>query len=165
MDETALLQTIVNSPQEDTPRLMYADWLDEHRTESDLARATAEFVRLSCRVGNTSCRMPGPVYKWISLHWMRLVPSVVALHHRLDSKINYMFWPRGRWIKTVFRLVSDSNSAARKQYYSTHIEFEFWKGFVRSTHMYSSWGWGKIKPLLLKDQPILNLYNNPEDVA
>jgi uncharacterized protein (TIGR02996 family) len=43
-DEPALLAAILADPDEDTPRLAYADWLDEHgRPER------AEFIRLQCR--------------------------------------------------------------------------------------------------------------------
>jgi len=44
-DEQALLAAIRNNPEEDTPRLMYADWLDEHAT-SEAQRAHAEFIRV-----------------------------------------------------------------------------------------------------------------------
>src|SRR6266542_126090 len=44
-DEAALLHAIGEHPDEDTPRLVYADWLDEHgTTEADCARA--EFIRV-----------------------------------------------------------------------------------------------------------------------
>ncbi|AWM40884.1 hypothetical protein GobsT_05560 [Gemmata obscuriglobus] len=42
-DEDALLAAIGAQPDEDTPRLVYADWLDEH----DRAER-AEFIRLQC---------------------------------------------------------------------------------------------------------------------
>jgi uncharacterized protein (TIGR02996 family) len=42
-DEAALLRTICESPDDDLPRLVYADWLDEH------GRADrAEFIRVQC---------------------------------------------------------------------------------------------------------------------
>lgn len=44
-DETALLAAISEHPEEDTPRLVYADWLDEH----DLP-VRAEFIRLQCEL-------------------------------------------------------------------------------------------------------------------
>ncbi|MBM3981374.1 MAG: TIGR02996 domain-containing protein [Planctomycetes bacterium] len=44
-DRDALLAAILANPDEDTPRLMYADWLDEH---GDPARA--EFVRVQCEL-------------------------------------------------------------------------------------------------------------------
>ncbi|WP_171470085.1 TIGR02996 domain-containing protein [Frigoriglobus tundricola] len=43
-DGEALLSVILAQPDEDVPRLVYADWLDENGTESD--RARAEFVRV-----------------------------------------------------------------------------------------------------------------------
>jgi uncharacterized protein (TIGR02996 family) len=47
-DEKALLAAILANPDEDTPRLAYADWLQEHGDESGLARA--EFIRLQCEL-------------------------------------------------------------------------------------------------------------------
>src|SRR3954467_15788293 len=42
-DEAALLAAILMHPDEDTPRLMYADWLDEHGQPE-----RAEFIRIQC---------------------------------------------------------------------------------------------------------------------
>ncbi|WP_439621579.1 TIGR02996 domain-containing protein [Gemmata sp.] len=42
-DGAALLRAICDAPEEDTPRLAYADWLDEQGGESNVARA--EFIR------------------------------------------------------------------------------------------------------------------------
>lgn len=52
-DERALLAAICAHPEEDTPRLMYADWLDEHaatlkKTERASAQARAELIRVQC---------------------------------------------------------------------------------------------------------------------
>jgi uncharacterized protein (TIGR02996 family) len=44
-DEQALLETIAANPQDDLPRLVYADWLEEH----DRA-IRAEFIRLECDI-------------------------------------------------------------------------------------------------------------------
>ncbi|HSQ54623.1 MAG TPA: TIGR02996 domain-containing protein [Gemmata sp.] len=43
--EEALLATIAAEPEEDTPRLVYADWLDEHDRH-----AQAEFIRVQIQV-------------------------------------------------------------------------------------------------------------------
>src|SRR6516162_11053942 len=43
-DEKALLAAIWAHPQEDTPRLAYADWLQETGMEANVARG--EFIRL-----------------------------------------------------------------------------------------------------------------------
>jgi uncharacterized protein (TIGR02996 family) len=54
---TGLLAAILDAPEEDTPRLIYADWLDEH---GDPARA--EFVRVQCALagGCLSCHCDAP---------------------------------------------------------------------------------------------------------
>lgn len=49
-DETALLCAICRHPDEDTPRLVYADWLDDHdRPER------AEFIRVQCELAKVEC--------------------------------------------------------------------------------------------------------------
>jgi uncharacterized protein (TIGR02996 family) len=47
-DRDALLAAIRSSPEEDTPRLMFADWLDERGGDDNAARA--EFIRLQCEL-------------------------------------------------------------------------------------------------------------------
>src|SRR5262245_45221475 len=50
-DRAALLHAIAENPADDTPRLAYADWLDEHASElppDEHADKRAEFIR--CQV-------------------------------------------------------------------------------------------------------------------
>lgn len=47
-DADALLRSIVRYPREDTPRLVYADWLEENDRPEE-----AEFVRVQCRLAAT----------------------------------------------------------------------------------------------------------------
>jgi uncharacterized protein (TIGR02996 family) len=47
-ERAALYAAILEAPEEDGPRLVFADWLEEHGDESD--RARAEFIRLQCRL-------------------------------------------------------------------------------------------------------------------
>jgi uncharacterized protein (TIGR02996 family) len=54
-DDEALLAAIVAHPDEDTPRLAYADWLDEHRPDKRPSpaqgpSARAELIRVQCRL-------------------------------------------------------------------------------------------------------------------
>jgi len=78
-DRAALLRAIVESPDDDAPRLVYADWLDE-RGESD----RAEFIRLQCAIHGS----PMPDAEWKALvarceallaanepRWMKEVPG------------------------------------------------------------------------------------------
>src|SRR4051794_13393226 len=44
-EAVALYRAILAHPDEDTPRLVYADWLDEHGEP-----AHAEFIRVQCRL-------------------------------------------------------------------------------------------------------------------
>jgi uncharacterized protein (TIGR02996 family) len=48
-DGYALLRAIEANPDEDTPRLLYADWLEEHAT-TDADRARAELIRVQCEL-------------------------------------------------------------------------------------------------------------------
>lgn len=41
------LQDIIEHPADDTPRLIYADWLEEHGEEE-----RAEFIRVQCRIAH-----------------------------------------------------------------------------------------------------------------
>jgi uncharacterized protein (TIGR02996 family) len=43
--EEAFLQAIIEQPYDDTPRLIYADWLEDHGDE-----ARAEFIRVQCEL-------------------------------------------------------------------------------------------------------------------
>jgi uncharacterized protein (TIGR02996 family) len=54
-DQDALLAAIIANPDEDTPRLAFADWLDEHlpdKLPSPAAgpSARAEYIRVQCRL-------------------------------------------------------------------------------------------------------------------
>lgn len=54
-DEAALLKAIAADADEDTPRLVYADWLDENRPDRRPSPASgpsarAEFIRTQCRL-------------------------------------------------------------------------------------------------------------------
>ena len=56
-EERALLAAIVANPDDDTPRLVYADWLDEHADSLPArrrasARARAELIRVQVEEGN-----------------------------------------------------------------------------------------------------------------
>ena len=52
-DEAALLHAIYANPDDDTPRLVYADWLDEHDQPE-----RAEFIRVECEEARTDHSSP-----------------------------------------------------------------------------------------------------------
>ncbi|MDB5312158.1 MAG: hypothetical protein JWO38_6360 [Gemmataceae bacterium] len=52
-DEAAILSAIAAHPEENTPRLAYADWLDDHAAhlpDPDSARIRAELIRVQCEI-------------------------------------------------------------------------------------------------------------------
>ena len=53
-DEAAFLAAVRAAPDDDLPRLVYADWLDEHG-EAD----RAEFIRVQCELAGLACEVPG----------------------------------------------------------------------------------------------------------
>ena len=48
-DRLSFLRAILANPADNTPRLVFADWLEEHRT-TDADAARAEFIRLWLRL-------------------------------------------------------------------------------------------------------------------
>jgi uncharacterized protein (TIGR02996 family) len=51
MYEDAFLETILDSPYDDAPRLIFADWLEDHGQE-----ARAELIRIQCRLASDLSR-------------------------------------------------------------------------------------------------------------
>jgi uncharacterized protein (TIGR02996 family) len=52
MSHDDFLAAIVETPDDDAPRLVYADWLEDHG--DDKSRIRAEFIRLQCRLASLS---------------------------------------------------------------------------------------------------------------
>jgi uncharacterized protein (TIGR02996 family) len=80
-DGAALLRAICANPEEDTPRLVYADWLDEQGGESNTARAA--FIRLQI----TEAAKARPTTR-ASVGWRRigeLTPTECDLIHRFGD--------------------------------------------------------------------------------
>src|SRR4051794_13498130 len=51
----AILQDVKDHPDDDTPRLVLADWLEEHgASEGDADRDRAEFIRVQLRLARTA---------------------------------------------------------------------------------------------------------------
>jgi uncharacterized protein (TIGR02996 family) len=49
-ERDALLRAVCENPDDDTPRLVYADWLQENGSKHD--RARAEFIRVQCELAH-----------------------------------------------------------------------------------------------------------------
>jgi len=133
----AMLQAIVSEPGDDTPRLVYADWLDEHDQP-----ARAEFIRVQVELA----KLPEPEEKtfrpiWVRSETDRLKAVCVAcskingpelcryhtlyraswilLRGRHFPTIEYNCWP---WMGVTRRLVPGGGL------WTNHVEFS--RGFV-----------------------------------
>src|SRR4051794_1062884 len=71
-DNATLLQAILDAPDDDGPRLVYTDWLEEHAT-ADADRVRAAFLRLQCEADRTERDTPRAVA--LDRRWEELWPA------------------------------------------------------------------------------------------
>jgi uncharacterized protein (TIGR02996 family) len=82
--EAALLAAIAAHPEEDTPRLAYADWLDEHSgglPEPASARVRAEFIRVQCEIKRLEGLTRPEQNRYVQLYRRQ---DAILTHHRRD---------------------------------------------------------------------------------
>jgi uncharacterized protein (TIGR02996 family) len=170
-DREALLAAIKAKPDEDTPRLMFADYLDEFG-ECKRDRATAEFIRITCqmatkpkmasvRAGNwldgypdgfkaaDGKRRPKPDQSYVH----RLCPTLAAwVNGRQYSREPQGTYPyvrhtrEGRWVELRHH--------KNRNFLPEITKIEFWRGFVRRVE-FRHWAEAEeILPLILADQPL-----------
>ncbi len=98
-DESALLKSIVAHPDEDTPRLVYADWLDENKPDTVPSPAAgpsarAEFIRIQCRLAAGAFDVPNypellerekDLADWLSTHDPE--PDIPLLDRQEDRQV------------------------------------------------------------------------------
>jgi uncharacterized protein (TIGR02996 family) len=75
--EEAFLPDICANPDDITPRLMYADWLDDRGGKGDAARA--EFIRLQCRPDGDPARQKELLEQW-GKAWTKPLRGLFARH-------------------------------------------------------------------------------------
>ncbi len=169
MEQQALLESIRSNPEEDTPRLMYADWLEEYGS-TDQAAATVEFIRVSCKMRqvekgkNPPNVMPQAAYSWLVLNWKRLVPETLKLHkpwqdhpvmRSYSMPATPMCYVQGRNVKMKIGL--EKKVYTNPKVYSCSMELEFWKGLCQDFRCWSNFTDRIIRPVLSKEQPLLGL--------
>jgi uncharacterized protein (TIGR02996 family) len=78
-EEAAFLAAILDDPADDTPRLVYADWLEDHDRHD-----RAEFIRLQCFYARKPADDSGALtdcYEWddlVRFYWERIAPDLAA---------------------------------------------------------------------------------------
>jgi uncharacterized protein (TIGR02996 family) len=115
-DEDALLAAIRAAPDEDTPRLAYADWLDENRPDPAPSPAAgpsarAEFVRVQCRLAAAGADDPdypdlleraADLADWLNTHQPAPDPGLPDLYYQ--TAYDTAEW--GDYRRGFFELVS-----------------------------------------------------------
>ncbi len=105
-DRRALMAAIIANPDEDTPRLALADWLQEHGNKHDQARA--EFIRLQVRaatlpVGKERGKVEGAAEKLEKKHRKAWLTPMTALGDGFTPD-DYIGFARGllsyQWVTT-----------------------------------------------------------------
>lgn len=144
-EKLALFRAMHAAPDDRTPKLVYADWLEEREPLAwALDRATLAFIRASC-VSVGADRMMPPAYAWLreKKNPWDLLPSVWALSRR-DK---YPSWKQsGRYARIGFN--------SRYPQERVWITAEFWCGFVRRFTWYSVDAFRRYARFLAYDQPL-----------
>jgi uncharacterized protein (TIGR02996 family) len=124
----ALLRSIAAAPDDDTPRLVFADWLDENSTDdADIARA--EFIRLSCKM-KTKLRISPTEGRWLEANSHRLVPSVLKKFQKAKVK-DLGFSRSGRNVRIHTSLGGKPPQGEYDDPGHIFLHIEFWRGFAR----------------------------------
>ena len=144
-DRFAFLRAIAASPADDTPRLVYADWLDDHAI-SDADRARAEFIRLSCGL-KPKVRITKAEQEWLAANWQRLLPALLARLKDLGWKPDGFHW-KGR------RMDLFAYEYYRRRDNPLQISFtlEFWRGFAREVEY--TFGFNDVAAAVVADEPL-----------
>ena len=137
----ALLRAIAAAPDDDAPRLVYADWLDEHGP-GDADRARAEFVRLACGL-KPKVQITRAEQLWLADNWRRLVPTLAGRLAELGAK------PDHQWTGRILRLWHFRRLSLGG---TIKLELEFWRGFVqRAVYLV---GFGETAGAVAADEPL-----------
>jgi uncharacterized protein (TIGR02996 family) len=111
-DRRALMAAIIANPDEDTPRLALADWLDEHGDEHDRARAA--FIRAQIAAAKRPPEPLQPVPDPAHLpEWVKpLAPFAVKVFGVSPTEID---WNRGLLRYLMVRTAEFMNRECQKQ--------------------------------------------------
>ncbi len=119
----ALLSAILANPDDDLPRLVFADWLEEHGT-TDADAARVEFIRLGCK-SKAKSRISVAEGMWLDRNWKRLLRRTRARRPKGTTRIEHV--RRGRMFQVQFFYIIGSSA----DHYLRSLEFEFVRGFAR----------------------------------
>jgi uncharacterized protein (TIGR02996 family) len=134
-ERETFLAAIREAGADDTPRLVYADWLDEFGT-TDADAARAEFIRLSCTTGKrkgTGVKVRSGVKegRWLDENWHRLLPSLAATATpKLATTGGLALLSRRGGELTARWHFGTGNPARPYTHYHAKVSVRYWKGFA-----------------------------------
>lgn len=151
-DREKFVEEIRVARADDTPRLVFADWLEENaESDADVARAT--YIRLSC--GDGRCKKTGKKTRsgimegrWLEDNFARLLPSLdgscfggLRLLNR-DGSLLSVRWYYGK-----------RSGGAEPREYKQKIDIRFWKGFAVEFTVSTVTGLFRCGGLVRQDEP------------
>ncbi len=148
-ERIALLKAILAAPDDDLPRLVFADWLEENGT-SDADAARAEFIRLGC-LSKVKLKITSAETKWIDKNWQRLLPTVIAA---APKRVKPQPARQGRFLRVLYYW----KEAGRTR--TTDLSFEFVRGFARRAEFTNGHGYERFWHAVATDEPLA--YHRPE---
>jgi uncharacterized protein (TIGR02996 family) len=153
-DRLSLLRAILANPDDDVPRLVFADWLEEHGT-TDADAARVEFIRLGCNLKPGS-RITPPEVRWLDKNWQRLLPAVgrVPVAGEQLSPMR-----DGRRVRV--RLMTIAGRQFRIRY---HVDVSFHRGFAERVEFSQVEAYTRFRGAVADDEPlaILAPYEVPQ---
>lgn len=148
----ALLSAILANPDDDLPRLVFADWLEENGT-TDADAARVEFIRLGCK-SKAKSRMSPAEGKWLDANWRRLLGQTLAGLHP-NSLVELPAVKRdGRFLRLRFRW----NEPVRVRV--GELSFEYSRGFARRVQYQQTRAYDYFWRPAASDEPLA--YHRPE---
>jgi uncharacterized protein (TIGR02996 family) len=146
----ALLSAILANPDDDLPRLVFADWLEENGT-TDADAARVEFIRLGCK-SRVKSKISTAETKWLDANWPRLLGATLA--ERPEAIEVPTLIRAGRFVRLVFRWQEKGRPRV------TDVVFEYVRGFARRVEYTQGHGYQRFWRAAATDEPLA--YHRPE---
>jgi uncharacterized protein (TIGR02996 family) len=129
-DRLAMFRAILDNPADDTARLVFADWLEEHGT-TDADRARVELVRLWFRLKPNLRSTTRTLALWLKANWARLWPSVAAAADLGRSRVRV----QGRTVAANLRWPGERAEAELRvridRGFAESVQFDWAAGYLR----------------------------------
>ncbi len=145
-DELFMLAAVLASPDDDTPRLLYADWLDDHDEAPH-----AEFIRTQCALAKMEKKAPSSFKNSEEAHNLRRRERDLLRKHGNGWVPKPLRVVEYEWSGTIYRQKERDG-----MYVSEILALQycaFYRGFVESVRL-SSTAWFEHDDALLTVTPI-----------